>query len=182
MTTQFIRALEKPKVHTASVRGFRQSAQKARWIIDLIRGKTVGAALNILKFTHNRAARPIEEVIKSAAANAVHAANRENETLSELELVICDARVDQGMAVSRWRPRSRGMANPYTRHYCHITIGLVAPEDVDALKFHRQVTSQKKTRIAERHILSTPPKFPKLASMLPAETEVQDDEAGKAQE
>ncbi len=181
MATAVLANYPKPDVYTSSARGYRQSAQKARLVMDLIRGKTVGEALNILRFTHNRAARPIEKVIRSAAANAVHAANRENKTVDELALVVCDGRVDQGMAVSRWRPRSRGMANPYTRYYCHIAIGVVAAEDLEDLKRWRQVNRQKKTRIAREALASKPARGRSAAASSQTEdtTEEKGGEAGE---
>ena len=146
-----------PREFRARLNGFRQSATKARLVIDLIRGRNVVEALNILKFTPNRAARPIEETIRSAMANAVHTSNRDNLGLDESTLVITEARVDQGTAQSRFRPRSRGMAAPYTRRHCHYEIRLTRPEDAAALHLYRQIASQKKRvdRIKELHGLET---------------------------
>jgi large subunit ribosomal protein L22 len=140
-----------PREYRARIKGFRQSASKARLVVDLVRGRNVAEALNILKFTHNRAARPIEESIRSAMANAVQVSNKENLGLDENALLISEARVDQGMSFSRFRPRSRGMAAPYKRYFCHFEVRLVRAEDAEKLKLYRQVRSQKKRvdRIAD---------------------------------
>lgn len=133
-----------PKTWNARLRGFRQSPQKARLVADMVRGLKVGQALNVLKFTHNRAARPVEETIRSAVANAVQESNRQNLGIEEDSLVIADIRVDQAMSFSRWRPRSRGMANPYTRYFCQISVSVAQERDLEPLKLYRQITSQKK--------------------------------------
>jgi len=137
-------SVKAPKTWSAHLRGFRQSPQKARLVADMIRGMKVGEAMNVLKFTHNRAARPLERTIKSAASNATQDSNRRNLGIEESELVISEVKVDQGLSFSRWRPRSRGMANPYTRYFCQITVSVAQEKDLESLKLYRQITSQKK--------------------------------------
>jgi len=137
-------SVKAPKTWFARLRGFRQSPQKGRLVADLVRGMKVGPALSVLKFTHNRAARPIEETIRSAVANALHHSNRENLGVNEEDLVICEIRIDMAQSFSRWRPRSRGMANPYTRYFCQILVTVALEKDLEALKLYRQITSQKK--------------------------------------
>ncbi len=94
----------------------RISARKARLIIDLIRGREVQDAVNILKFTPNRAAGMISKVLGSAIANANEAeANVEN-------LIVSEARVDEGPTMKRFQPKDRGRAHPILKRTSHITV------------------------------------------------------------
>jgi len=95
----------------------RISPRKARQVIDLIRGKKVGEALAILKFTPRRAATAIEKVVKSAAANAEH-----NMELDKDSLFIAEAYVDQGPTLKRFSPRAMGRADLMRRRTSHITV------------------------------------------------------------
>ncbi|MDR3211961.1 MAG: 50S ribosomal protein L22 [Planctomycetota bacterium] len=88
---------------------------KARLIIDLIRGKTVNEALNILRYRPDRSARLIETVVRSAQANA--------QNLGAVPpFTITRAWVDEGLVMKRFRPRSRGSAAPYLRRRSHICV------------------------------------------------------------
>lgn len=88
---------------------------KARLVMDLIRGKSVNEALNILRYKPQRSARMIEAVVKSAQANA------ENRGASG-EFYISKAWVDEGFTMKRFRPRSRGGAAPYLKRRSHICV------------------------------------------------------------
>ena len=90
-------------------------AYKARLVIDLVRGKTVNDALNILRYKPQRAARMIEKVIRSAQANA-------EDRGASGGFFISKAWVDEGFMMKRFRPRSRGGAAPYLRRRSHICI------------------------------------------------------------
>lgn len=136
-------AVKPPRTYESTYRGFRQSAKKARLVMDTIRGMNAIRALDVLRFTQNRAARPIEKTIRAAIANAVDLANRDGIDVDEGKLVVCEARVDQGFQLKRWRPRSRGMANPIQRRYCHFHIGLINEDDVEGLQLYRKIVSQK---------------------------------------
>ena len=96
------------------------SAQKARLVIDLIRGKKVEQALNILEFSRKRAARPIEKVLRSAMANAEE---RFPNTDVE-ELFVKEAFVNMGPTKLRFRVRPAPMGRAFRerRHQRHITI------------------------------------------------------------
>ena len=94
-------------------------AQKARLIIDMIRGKDVSDALNILKFCPQRSAKMIYAVICSAQANAEAKGVKDVETLK-----VTRAWVDEGFKIKRFRPRSRGMANGYVRYRSHLCVEL----------------------------------------------------------
>jgi len=94
----------------------RISPRKVRLIADLIRGRNVQDALNILKFTPNRAAGMVSKVLTSAIANA-------NEAEADVEdLVVDRAFVDEGPTIKRWRPKDRGRANPIMKRTSHITV------------------------------------------------------------
>ncbi len=100
----------------AKFRYARISARKARLIIDLIRGRNVQEALNILKFTHNRAAGMISKTLTSAVANA-------NEAEADVEsLVVSEARIDEGPVMKRFQPKDRGRAHPILKRTSHIVV------------------------------------------------------------
>ena len=102
----------------------KSSAQKARLVIDTIRGRNVNDALAVLRFTNKRAAKPIEKVLRSAIANASQKAEKENISVDVDRLFVSNCHVDIG--VTKWRRRVRpapmGRAYRERRHYCHITV------------------------------------------------------------
>lgn len=95
----------------------RISPRKARQVIDLIRGKSVGEAYAILKFTPNKGAEIIESVLKSAVANAEH-----NYEMNVDALFVSQAFVDQGPSLKRFRPRAMGRADGIKKRTSHITV------------------------------------------------------------
>lgn len=95
----------------------RISPRKVRQVVDLIRGKKVGEALAILKFTPQRSAGAIAKVVKSAAANAEH-----NFEMDKDALYISEAFVDQGPSLKRFKPRAMGRADAIMRRTSHITV------------------------------------------------------------
>src|SRR4051794_12683695 len=107
-----------PSYH-ASHRFARISVRKLLPLLDLIRGKYADDAVDILKYMPNRGARMIEQVLKSAMANAEDRGMR-----NVGDLVIVDARGDGGPMFKRLMPRARGMAYMVRRRSAHITIGL----------------------------------------------------------
>jgi large subunit ribosomal protein L22 len=111
--------------YRASHRFARISVRKLRPILDLIRGKYADDAVNILKFLPHRGARMIEQVLKSAMANA------EDQGIRNVgDLIVADARGDGGPMVKRLMPRARGMAYMIRRRSAHISIGLADLETV----------------------------------------------------
>ena len=106
----------------------RGSPQKARLVIDLIRGKYVQEALAILRFTNKRAAKPIEKVLLSAVANA----REKNATADIDQFVVKRAVVDLGP--TKWRRRVRpapmGRAYRQQRRYKHISI-VITGKDIE---------------------------------------------------
>ena len=109
---------------TASARYLRGSAQKARLVVDMIRGKDVNQALAILRFTKKRAASSIEKCMRSAIANANEAAEKANISIDPDDLWVRTAFVDRGPTKNRRRvrPAPQGRAYREQRHFCHVTI------------------------------------------------------------
>jgi large subunit ribosomal protein L22 len=98
------------------------SPQKARLVVDLIRGKKVQEAIAILRFTKKRATRPVEKVLLSAVANA-----KEKNATADVDSFIVDrAVVDSGPTKYRRRVRPAPMGRAYRqqRRYKHITISI----------------------------------------------------------
>src|SRR2546421_3753399 len=119
----------------ASAKYLRGSAQKARLVIDMIRGKNVNQALAILRYSNKRAALGIEKCVKSAIANANEAAEKANVSVDPDELWLKAAYVDRGPTKHgrRVRPAPQGRAYREQRHFCHITI-LLSSETQEAEK------------------------------------------------
>ncbi|MDA2937018.1 50S ribosomal protein L22 [Acidobacteria bacterium AH-259-A15] len=111
----------------ATAKYIKGSSQKARLVIDLIRGKKVEQALSILEYSRKRAARPIEKVLRSAIANA----EQKSPTVSLEELVVKEAFVNSGPTKWRWRIRAApmGRAHRERRRQSHITIRISDEQD-----------------------------------------------------
>ena len=95
----------------------RMSPRKIRYVIDLIRGRSVSEAFEILRVTNKRASYMVNKVLNSALANADESAEVNVESLR-----IKVARVDEGPTRKWHRPRSRGMWNQILKRTSHITI------------------------------------------------------------
>ena len=119
----------------AKTRHLKGSPRKARLVIDLIRGRNVSQALNILKFTDKRAADPIAKTLRSAIANATYKAEQQNIAIDPDDLWVKTCFVDMGAHKNRrrMRPAPQGRAYREQRHYCHITI-LVSSDEMPAAK------------------------------------------------
>src|SRR5438045_747623 len=119
----------------ASAKFLRGSPQKARLVIDMIRGKNVNQALAILRYTNKRAALGIEKCVKSAIANANEAAEKANVSVDPDDLWLKAAYVDRGPTKnrSRMRPAPQGRAYRERRHFCHVTVLVSSdPEEAQA--------------------------------------------------
>ncbi len=101
----------------AKLYGVRLSAQKGRLVADLIRGKSVDSALNILTFSPKRGAAIIKKVLESAIANAEH-----NDGADIDELKVTRIMVEQGMSLKRFHARAKGRGNRILKPSCHIFI------------------------------------------------------------
>ena|SRR3712207_4754460 len=118
----------------ASAKYLRGSAQKARLVVDMIRGKRVGEALAILQFTNKRAAESIEKCLRSAIANATEKAERQNVAVDPDDLVVKTCFVDMGPTKHRRRvrPAPQGRAYREQRHFCHVTVLVSTGKDEEA--------------------------------------------------
>jgi large subunit ribosomal protein L22 len=101
----------------AKARFVHVSASKARRVIDLVRGKSVSDALDILRWAPQSASEPVAKVIASAAANA-----QNNEGLDPATLVVATVYADEGPTAKRIRPRAQGRAFRIRKRTSHITV------------------------------------------------------------
>jgi large subunit ribosomal protein L22 len=99
------------------VRGVRLSADKGRPVADLIRGKKVDQAINILTFTPKKAAGIIRKALESAIANAEH-----NDGADIDELKVTAIYVEQGATLKRFSARAKGRGNRISKPTCHIFV------------------------------------------------------------
>ena len=102
----------------AEARYVRTSPQKARLVVDMIRGQKAGHAINILRSTNKRIAPMVEKVLRSAIANAE---NRNNDVDVD-QLVVTEAYVNEGPRMKRIRPAPMGRAYRYQRRMSHIIV------------------------------------------------------------
>jgi len=102
---------------SAKLRGVRLSAQKGRLVADLIRGKKVDAALNILTFSPKKGAVIIKKVLESAIANAEH-----NDGADIDELRVATITVDKAASLKRFTARAKGRGNQIEKQTCHIAV------------------------------------------------------------
>jgi large subunit ribosomal protein L22 len=101
----------------AVLRYARVSPYKVREVLDLVRGKPVGDAAEILRFSERDAAALVGKLLGSAVANA-H--NNDEQDPEELFVSACFA--DEGTTIKRWRPRARGRATRIRKRTCHVTL------------------------------------------------------------
>ena len=102
----------------AEARYIRTSPQKVRLVVDLIRGRKAGDAINILRTTNKRIAPSVEKVLRSAIANAE---NRHNDVDVD-KLFVTEAYVNEGPRMKRVRPAPMGRAYRYQRRMSHIIV------------------------------------------------------------
>jgi len=102
---------------TSIVRGVRVSAQKARLVADLVRGKPVAHAINILTFTPKKSAGIIKKALESAIANAEH-----NDGADIDELKVKTIYVDKGESLKRFDARTKGRGVKIEKQTCHIVV------------------------------------------------------------
>ncbi len=115
----------------ARVRHIRVTPQKARRVVDMIRGKQAEEALAILKFAPQGASEPIYKLVASAMANARVKADASNSFLAEQDLYIAKAFVDEGTTLKRFQPRAQGRAFRINKRTSHITDVLATPDEAD---------------------------------------------------
>jgi large subunit ribosomal protein L22 len=102
----------------------RMSPQKARLVIDLIRGQKAQDALQSLRYTPKRAAKHIEKVLRSAIANAERKADDSGSPLDVDQLFVSKAYVNEGSRWKRLRPAPMGRAFRYQKRTAHIFVGV----------------------------------------------------------
>lgn len=103
---------------TSQVMYHRGSPRKAALVVDLVRGKPVAEAFNLLSFTPKRAAVNVKKALASAIADA------EAADADVSELFVSESRVDQAPHIKRFRPKDRGRAHPILKRQSHITISV----------------------------------------------------------
>jgi large subunit ribosomal protein L22 len=112
----------------STARYVRVTPQKARRIVDLIRGLPAAEAQTILRFAPQAASEPVGKVLDSAIANAEH-----NHDLDRDTLVVTEAYVDEGPTMKRFRPRAQGRAYRIRKRTSHITV-VVSPVEAPATR------------------------------------------------
>jgi len=121
----------------ASAKYLRGSAQKARLVVDMIRGKNINEALAVLQYTNKRAAEGIEKCVRSAVANATEAAEKANIAVDPDDLWVKACFIDMGPTKNRrrMRPAPQGRAYKERRHFHHVTV-LLSSEEQELVKGH----------------------------------------------
>ncbi len=104
----------------AEARYLRVSPQKARLVVDLIRGLQVGQAINVLRSTNKRIAPTVEKVLRSAIANA----ENKSTDVDVDRLFVSEAYVNEGPRLKRIRPAPMGRAYRYQRRIAHIAVAV----------------------------------------------------------
>jgi large subunit ribosomal protein L22 len=158
----------------ASAKYLRGSAQKARLVIDMIRGKNVNQALAILRYSHKRAALGIEKCVKSAIANANEAAEKANVSVDPDDLWLKAAYIDQGPTKNRrrMRPAPQGRAYKERRHFCHVTILLSSDEKGAAKTDGKSEATPAASKKAKRGGAAAAPRMKRAAKSEGAATDV----------
>jgi large subunit ribosomal protein L22 len=143
----------------AKARFVRVSARKARRVIDLVRGKSVSEALDILRWAPQAASEPVAKVIASAAANA-----QNNNGLDPATLVVATVYADEGPTAKRIRPRAQGRAFRIRRRTSHITVVL----ESRPVKDQRSSQSSRARRAQASKAAATKAPTKKAAATAPA--------------
>jgi len=144
------------------------SAYKAREVLDLIRGKDVQRASEILEYCEREVATVIGKVLHSASANAFH-----NEGIEPEELYVSACFADEGTTLKRWRPRARGRATRIRKRTCHVTV-IVSRMPEDELNRRRARQAADAADRRARRVAGTRRQGRAAARTQSAETEVQE--------
>ncbi len=108
------------EVFTAKLKNCRIAPRKVRLVVNLIKGKPVQQALDILKFTNKRGAPVVAKLVSSAMANA-----KQKATVDVDNLIVSEAFAGPGMSFKRFLPRAQGRATPIQKWSSHITVKLI---------------------------------------------------------
>jgi large subunit ribosomal protein L22 len=144
MTAVKVKTNERPGTK-CQVRYVRMSASKVRVVLDLIRGKHVSEATQILAFSERLAAQVIDKCLRSAVANAGH-----NDDIPAEELYISACYADEGASLKRFRPRARGRAGRIRKQTCHVTIVVsrYSDEQLDQMRTQAELRGASRGRQA----------------------------------
>ncbi len=124
----------------AKLRFLRSGPRKVRLVTDLIKGRSVKKAQDILSLTNKKAARPVLKLLNSAIANATN-----NFKLDENSLKVKNVTVDGGPVLKRWMPKAQGRATPIRERTSHITMFLMSVEGL-----HKGKTKTKKEVVEKK--------------------------------
>jgi large subunit ribosomal protein L22 len=133
------------KIVYAKLNNCIMSAQKVRLVANLIRGKSVSNAIDILKYTNKMAAREVLKALESAVANSVH-----NESLNKNSLLVKVVCVDEATTYKRGRATARGRYHQILKRNCHIKIGLVSTDQEDSTKIKAEKTVKKEAVVEQK--------------------------------
>ena len=125
----------------AKLRNVPTSPRKMRLVADLIRGKKVTKALNILKFEPNHNAAKLEKLLLSAIANWQN--KFEDARLEEAELIVKEIHVGGGRILKRLRPAPQGRAHRIRKRSNHVTLVVASSLDVDAVEMENSTEEKK---------------------------------------
>jgi large subunit ribosomal protein L22 len=153
MTSAVVRGAEVPTTGKtnerpgtrAVARHIRISAYKARVVLDLIRGKDVATADEILRFSERDAAAVVRKVLQSAIANASH---NDDQIPEDLFVAACFA--DEGKTLRRMRPRARGRASRIRKRSCHITVIVARMPEAELERRRQREATRPGSRAARR--------------------------------
>ena len=116
----------------------RTAPRKTRLVVDLIRGKKLAEAQNILSFTVNKTARNVLKLLNSAAASAI-----KDFHMDQSNLFVSKITVDEGPKLKRWHPMSRGRAYPIIKRTSHICLMLSDGKKVETAEKSEKSTDKK---------------------------------------
>ncbi len=106
----------------ASARTLRVAPRKMRYVVDLIRGKKVAEARDILTFTQKVGAPLVKKVLESAVANAENKAAETGERIDPDEMRVVNIQVNESITIRRFRPAPRGRAMRVRKRTCHVEL------------------------------------------------------------
>jgi large subunit ribosomal protein L22 len=151
----------------AQARYVRVTPQKARRVVDLIRGKQASESLAVLQFAPQAASEPVFKVLQSAIANARVKADAASQAFDERELVITEAYVDEGPTLKRFRPRAQGRASRINKRTSHITVTVLHPDPEERPARRTEKAAAKKA--AQKSVARTASKSAESAAATTAE-------------
>ena len=130
----------------AKARYSRVSPQKARLVIDLIRGKRAEEALHTLRFTKKRVAKEIEKTLRSAIANAERKAEDAGETLDVDQLYVTTCYVNEGPRWKRMRPAPMGRGFRYQKRTSHIIVEVAEHQRAVTQRVEAAATEERESK------------------------------------